>query len=732
MQISIMGKRALLGSLLFLQCAACQTVDQLLVGVSGLDGQLTTSRNEIANIPDDIQQSSEAFSQPDLDKPTEPLRFPAEYPVPFSALHDTYLQRWNGANYENFYIKGVNLGVGLPGTQAGDLAATRQQYAEWFAQMHAMGFNNLRIYTLHFPRFYEELARFNAKHPEDPLYVFHGIWLDEKEGLHDLYEETTAFQTGVREVVDAIHGNVSIASRRGRAYGEYTADISRWVAGWIIGREVSPEEVLNTNEKHADRTRYEGKNVAISGNPTEVWWAEQVDYVVEHERSRYQVDRPISVSSWPTLDPLSHPTENPEESQEDVASFDFAQLEMKNLPAGYFPSFHAYPYYPNFIIHDPVYLQARDAQGLNNYLGYLKDLKAHYKDMPLVIGEYGTSSSWGNAHFSPNGIHHGGLNERDQQAGNARLTRDLYEANTAGGMVFAWIDEWWKRTWIVDERTLPRERYRLWHNMTSPEENFGLIAFDLPAVNYQELLTLSAQHPAIQKVEATADAAFFRVRLTLSEPLGTQDLVVGFDTYADDLGETRLPNGQQSQRRNEFAVSLKGGQQASLYVTQAYDLYGVWHRSSGPRQVYQSTATHGDAWVLERWQNGQRTTSRDGSQVFPATSFEIGKLSVQQTPEVLNSHDAVFVQGNQVDIRLPWVMLQFADPSTRSVIHDDRKTPERETRVSEGIAVSIGLQGKLVETERYRWAPWDRVPTVTPRVKNGMDTLMQTLNALPN
>lgn len=712
------------------QLASCQAVDQLLVGVSGVEGTLRPDAQRAnTNLPDDLQQTSEAFSQPDADRPTEPLLFPAEHPVPFSARHDTYLQRWNGDAYEDFYIKGVNLGVGLPGTQAGDLAATRQQYAQWFAQMHAMGFNNLRIYTLHFPRFYEELARFNAAHPDDPLYVFHGAWLEEGEGIHDLYEETENFQAGMREVVDAIHGNVEIGQRRGRAYGTYTADISRWVAGWIIGREVAPEEVISTNEKHAQNTRYEGKNLAITGNPTEVWWAEQVDYLVEHERNNYKVDRPISVSSWPTLDPLTHPTENPEETMEDVVSFDFAQLEMKNMPAGYFPSFHAYPYYPNFIINDPDYNQVRDAEGVNNYLGYIKDLKAHYKDMPLVIGEYGTSSSWGNAHFSPSGIDHGGLTEREQMAGNARLTRDLHEAQTAGGMVFAWIDEWWKRTWIVDERTLPRERYRLWHNLTSPEENFGLVAFELPEVRYQEM---ARSEQAVRKVETYADAAYFRVRLTLDEPPGEQSLVVGFDTYADDLGDTVLPGGIRTQRRNEFALTLNATNQARLMVTQAYDLYGIWHNTSGPLQLFQSTATQGKGWVVERWQNGQRTTSRDGSMVFPATSFEIGQLSLQQSGEPFESHDAVTINGTQVELRLPWVMLQFTDPSTRSVMHDNRKTAGRETRTSDGIALSVAFKDTLIETQRYTWPTWDQPPEVTQRFKAGVDTLAATLNQLPD
>lgn len=719
----------LAASLTLLQLIACQAVDQLLVGVSGVQGNLRTP-SQIANVINDIQQTSEEFSQPDPDKPTEPLRFPAEHPVPFTALHDTYLQHWNGKAYQDFYVKGVNLGVGLPGTQAGDLAATRQDYALWFKQMHEMGFNNLRIYTLHFPRFYEELARFNAAHPEDPLYVFHGAWLEEGDGIEDLYDETEAFQSGMREVIDAIHGNAKIDARRGRAYGEYTADVSRWVAGWIIGREVSPEEVIMTNEKHPKSTRYDGKNVAITGNPTEVWWTQQIDYLVEHERNNYKVDRPISVSSWPTLDPLTHPTENPDETQEDVVSVDMAQLEMKNLPGGYFPSFHAYPYYPNFIIFEPAYQQARDEEGLNNYLGYLQALKAHYKDMPLIIGEYGTSSSWGNAHFSPNGIHHGGLTEREQLAGDARMTRDLRQANTGGGMVFAWIDEWWKRTWIVDEITLPRERYRLWHNLTSPEENFGLISYELPEPNYLTLATKA--EGGVTKVEAYADAAYFRVRLTLDAPLGEQDLTVGFDTYSDTLGEKILPNGVETQRRNEFALTVDKGAQAQLQVTQAYDLYGIWHNSSGPRQLFQSTATQGAPWQLERWQNGQRNTSRDGSMEFPVTSFEIGKLSMQRQGETLESHDAVLVNGNTVELKLPWVMLQFTDPSTLSVMHDDRKTPDRQTRISEGIGLSIAFKNRLLEVDRFRWAGWDRLPPTTPRFKAGVDVFKQTLNQLPN
>ncbi len=716
--------------------ASCQAIDNALIGVGGGSTAIKNrsalgQRLENLTIPEDQTSTSGITTGPDNRAPLQPQNFPATHPVPFSALHDTFLQRWNGQSYQNFYLKGINLGLGVPGTQAGDLAASREDYARWFQQMSEMGFNNIRIYTLHYPRFYQELAKFNEAHPDNPLYIFHGAWLDEEvEISHDLYAATEGFQQGIRENVDAIHGRGEIGKRRGRAYGKYTANISRWIAGWIIGREVSPDEIIGTNEKHPDKTRFEGKHVSLTGNPSEVWMAEQVDYITDYERSNYQVDRPISVSSWPTLDPMTHSTENPVDSSEDIVSVDLAQLEMTDLPGGYFPSFHAYPYYPNFINNEPEYLKFSDEQGVNNYLGYLKELKAHYKNMPLVIGEYGVPSSWGNAHFSPSGMHHGGLNEVDQARYNARMSQNIHDSGAAGGMVFAWIDEWWKRTWIVDEREMPRERFRLWHNLTSPEENFGMVAFEQKAPEFK---LMQEGQGRIASISAATDAAYFYARVQLNGPLNPQqELVVGLDTYADNLGENILPNKQETSRRNEFAVVLNQNKTAQLNVVQSYDLLGIWHGTSGPKQTYQSVASHGAPWNPLRWQNGQPSTSRDGSMTFPLTYFSIGDLGVSNASQYQQSTDAVLIHDNLVEIRIPWNMLQFTDPSQRMVTHDDRLTPGRETRSSEGIGVSVTVSGDKLESPRYLWPTWDQAPPTHERLKSGLDTLTKTLKGLPN
>ena len=68
----------------------------------------------------------------------------------------------------------------------------------------------------------------------------------------------------------------------------------------------------------------------------------------------------------------------------------------------------------------------------------------------MLIAEVGTSSSWGIAHYSSNGMNHGGSSEIEQGLEFLRLLDNIKEAGCAGGIQFSWIDEWFKRTWLTD------------------------------------------------------------------------------------------------------------------------------------------------------------------------------------------------------------------------------------------------------------------------------------------
>jgi hypothetical protein len=654
-------------------------------------------------------------------------------PVTGFVARDGMIQVLRDGEATPVFVHAVNLGVGIPGKQPGELAVSREQYDRWFARMASMGFNALRTYTLHYPRFYQALRDYNVAHPEAPLYLLHGIWLDEENPdpyAPDLHYLTEIFDRGIVECVSAVHGDIEIGHRFGRAYGTFDADISPWVMGWIIGREIYPDEVEVTNVRHPEDTAYVGTHVSLgSGSPTEYWLAERVDLVARYEDEHYASGRPISVSSWPTLDPLRHPTES-QWSYEDTHSFDLADLDTTQFPPGYFASFHAYPYYPDWMSEDPAYVNYVDAEGPNSYLGYLVALRNHYYPKPLIIAEFGVPSSWGNAHVAQSGMHHGGHDEVAQGHYAVRMFDNMAEAGCAGGALFAWIDEWWKNTWITEFLEFPLLSRPIWLNVTAPEQNFGLIAFD-EAPPIFEPVPFTGEGSTIRGLRWAATHRFFH--LEIDTDTQRWPLVIGFDTYGDDVGETVLPGGTVTTARSEFALVIDPGS-AQLYVTQAYDLFGIWHDRWGyitnEFQLYHSIATDGAPWSPVRWLSNRRHASDDWVYVFPETIDEIGRLRVSPVREFVSSMDAIAVGDGVVKVRMPWTLLQFTNPTQAVVMDDDRGTPQRETAVSDGIRLVVAHGGGQVRTERLIWDTWDLPPPTTEREKASVAIIERYLRTI--
>lgn len=634
---------------------------------------------------------------------------------------------------EPFFAVGSNLGVGVPGTQPGEVAVTYDQYRRWFAQMSAMGSNAFRMYTLHYPRFYQALYDHNQGR-EDPLYVLHGIWLLEDVPEHDLYNLSDHFDNAIEEVLLAAHGENVIEHRYGEAYGEYTVDISPWVLGWVAGREVDPWEIDITIQNHPDVDHYDGVHLDLpEGTPVESWLAERLDYIVEFERSTWGVTRPISFSSWPTLDPILHRTE-PEFGSEDWQTVDLGQLDLFDAPGGYFATYHAYPYYPDFVSDDPGYRSWVDDEGPNSYLGYLSELADHYADEPLLIGEFGVPSSWGNAHYGHSGMNHGGHDELVQGQMGARMFQNMEDSACAGGMWFAWMDEWWKQSWITNEIEHPVDHRKLWPNRLGPEQNYGVIAFDVPAPDYGQWEPLDGGAGPIAEVIGAHTLGEFVVRLELNEPLQDgETITVGFDTYADELGESILPLGEPAGRRVEFALTIDGSDVSQYRVTEAYDVYGIWHALSPPGSLYHSIATDGAPWHDYVWLNDDVHVGRAGIE-FPATEQLIGRLPTRRADEPASNLHAVVIDDGRIDIRIPWTLLHFTDPSQHHVLHDDRATPgiieDREVLETDGIAVVVVRGAQRLVGPRWLWDGWDVVPETTERVKPSFAPLAESMTRL--
>lgn len=666
--------------------------------------------------------------------------------LPFTVA-GSYIARYTDGKYKPMILKGINLGSSPPGYFPGEIAyaITPETYERWIARIAEAGFNTIRVYTLHPPVFYEKLAEYNQRNPENPLLLFQGIWLEEVEDgsnplSYDLIRRRTAFSAEITEVIKCINGDADIPFRYGKSYGIYMTDISQWTAGYIIGREVAPQEIDSTNKYHPGSSSYAGTRFSINaGTASEAFITEMLDRVVVLEENGYSVSRPVSFSSWPTLDPLVHPTEI--FTDEDAASFDITKITRNGGP-GLFASYHAYPYYPNFISQQPSYLGYSDPQGPNSYLGYLTAMKNHYSSMPLVIAEFGVPSSWGSAHQSYSSMHHGGYSEIQQGEKNMRMMNNMLDAGCAGGFMFAWMDEWFKRTWIV----LYQEAYglgagpgtvptrQLWHNETSPEQCFGLLAFDQKDV--PGLVPYTTDQPAgpVSSVRATHDEGFMYLEITTAADLSlTDEFMVAFDTYLGNTGESTLPGGATVGNRAEFLLTFTLEDDTALHhVTQAYDMNGLTVRfnlTDPAVQKFKSTITDGDPWKVMRWIN-------DG---FELTYQDIGKVPIEHTATFSEGNRAAVAwNGRKISIRLPWTMLHFFDPTQMTVnngavSYDGGYNFEIITAQSDGIAVSVWHNGTVTNaTNRYSWPKWLTVPSTKEREKASLHVIEAGLATIPD
>jgi hypothetical protein len=95
-----------------------------------------------------------------------------------------------------------------------------------------------------------------------------------------------------------------------------------------------------------------------------------------------------------------------------------------------------------------------------------------------MITEFGVPSSLGVAHFGPLGRDQGNHSEQDSLRMDGDMLRNIKEEGYAGGIVFEWIDEWFKFTWNTVDLELPSDRRQLWRNDLTNEEFFGLVAAD--------------------------------------------------------------------------------------------------------------------------------------------------------------------------------------------------------------------------------------------------------------
>ncbi len=643
-----------------------------------------------------------------------------------------------GNGWRPFYVKGVDLGVALPGRYPSEFPQDSTLYAGWLDTLAAMNANTLRLYTILPPVFYRALRGWNLSHPDRVLWLVPGVWT-ELPPRHDFADPAweVGFQREMRSVVDAVHGAGTIAVRPGHAGGRYDADVSPWVLGYIIGREWEPFAVKAFDARRPSGS-YSGRYLRVQRGPAmDLWLARQCDAMLAYEADSYNALHPIAYTNWPTLDPLSHPTEptTAEEAywrkrsgrrseaqkleyENDAVGLDANLIEPTPAnPAGWFASYHAYPYYPDFMLLDPRYQQARSQEGRSSYFGYLRELVAHHRSMPTLIAEYGVPSSRGVAHLHPEGWGHGGHDEQEMAAIDARLTREIRQAGAAGSIVFAWLDEWFKKNWVVTDYEIPLDNTRMWHNVMDAEQNYGILGEyagaattprlgeDPPRWRKLPLLQITPDTAGgLRGLRAGADESFVYLAVELAPgkfPWASRGIQLAIDTYLAGVGQHRLPQSDvQSEVGFEFLIDLAGPERGTMAVTPDYqrhefridpatgDDFGRFFR----RPVVTRDRKDGRFDSLFVVTNRARF-GRDGT-FFPARAYDRGRL-MYGTEAVSTLADWYLdEESGLLQIRIPWDLLNVTDPSTRTLLFDRQTSGKYGTATAGDFHLGVVIYSK--------------------------------------
>ncbi len=488
--------------------------------------------------------------------------------------------RADSTSWAPIFLKGVNLGVSLPGKFPTEFSMTFDQYYAWLDLISRMNANTVRLYTILPPAFYEAFAQFNLDHHSRRLFLLQGVWANEPADgryTHSVY--TAAFQEEIVRAIDILHGRADLPEKRGSAHGVYSRDISPFVAGIILGCEWEPYNVHKTN-LHRPDSSYRGHFIStFRANAMEVWLAKMLDFAATYETWRYRSQTPLSFINWQAADPMFHSTEYVSHAggfDFDGESLDYNKFHAApSLRAGLFASYHAYPYFPDFVHREPKYQVFRDSSGrVDNFRSYLADLRAHQGGIPLLISEYGLSSSRGNSRANPFGFHQGGHCEHEHAQLSRTLTEDIHQTGCAGAIFFEWSDEWFKNNWLVQRYEMPQDRRIFWHNMENPEQNYGILAVEVPGKKLDGNLDdwtrpLTSTRAGII---ADHDAAYFYLAAQLPGfDFAHHTLYVALDTYRPRIGAHRLPGLPAPVLQGiEFLLRFSGIDSAEILVDAPY------------------------------------------------------------------------------------------------------------------------------------------------------------------
>lgn len=637
--------------------------------------------------------------------------------------------------YELFEIKGVNLGSGIPGHFATDYAISKDTYLRWFKYIQEMGANTIRVYTILNDDFYNAFYEYN-KNNDNPLYLIHGLWINDyihnsrldayaPEFLNEALNES-------KKIVDIIHGKRQITIGASSGTGFYFHDISDWVIGYILGVEWEDTIVAYTNRMKDEKNSYQGKYMYTTkdATPFEAAITQIGDKIIEYETTRYKEQRLVAFSNWPTTDPFDYSLPVTQYFKKS-AKVDVEHIKTTDkFISGTFASYHIYPYYPDYLNYEPEFIDYKDENGIKNtYQAYLKKIN-EYHSIPVVISEFGVPSSRGMAQKDTNtNRNQGGMSEKEQGEAIVKSYNDIKSAGIDNAIIFTWQDEWFKRTWnTMHGVNLTKTPY--WSDYQTNEQYFGLLSFDpgkKTSISYVDGEVNEWKDEDVFYVKDDIKMSYMYDEKFLyfyinKENYKNEKLYIPIDLTPKSGSKKMTDYNLEFNRDADFLIVIDGVDNSRVLVQERYNTinamfgYEVYQKNS----YLNPPAKNSDKFFQINLLLQTATPLLSNNNIITAEVYETGKLTygnANPNSDSFNSLADFIIKGDNIEIKLPWGLLNFSDPSNMKIHDDYYENYGVEEIEIDKMYVGVGLGNETIDMKDIKLKGWGKNVTYHERLK---------------
>lgn len=674
--------------------------------------------------------------------------------------------------WKEFKISGINMDAAKPGVYPTDNAVSKYDYLRWFKYIADLNVNCIRVSDLMSESFYEALQIFNEE-SEKPIYLLQGIYFDEVDLRNgsDFQDKNVRkkFEHRIKLVISSVHG---------RAYKVipddvtqiYKWDVSEYVLGYTLGVEWAPHDIIYTDIMN-DNSSYNGKYFKTTENGTvfEAYLASLADFAVDYEVSQFRQQKLISFigsaynlirskdnEGEAILKPINEVSidgivndigreqepniiENDQGATPPVKNY----LDVENikgteeLKTGIFVSYNIYPETTSLL----------DYEGdIGAYVKRIND----YHTVPVVVSEYGVPSSRLSAGFTK-GSEKGYLTEKEQGYAFIELHKELISLNLGGSFIFEWQDSWYKSAWnTVDDKILDRATY--WSDTETYSQWFGLMAFDpgidesisYPDESISEWTkndVLSKDEKVSLSVKSDERYMYFMVKSEDGSSLKDKRIYIDLDVTPKSGVNKASQYGLEFEEPIDFIININGENSSDIKVQKYYSTYDF--KEDIPRLRLRpntvSLEKDMDEFVPIKTYTRQRIYIESKNEFLEKEAYETGRLTYgignPKGGKAYNSEADYYIGNDYIEVRIPWAVMNFMDPSTKKIKGDFYETFKVSPISINDVGIGLTVKDKLGNTEKrlksskYKWDEWN-LPKYHERLKESYYMYKDYINSI--